>query len=92
MVAMEWSYERAAEWQIAKGKQKVSTSVSVPSAHVNDQRWSAPCVGKLKINVDAQLGREDSSFSVGMSYVLGNHMCIFLGRKMIRVVGKRFSS
>lgn len=87
---LEWSSKCTIEWQMARAKGTSTGIEAVTMTRVNDHKWQAPSKGNFKVNVDASVGIDSSSFSVGM--ILRDYKGVFMRGKTMRFGGTRTRS
>lgn len=83
---MTWSSKQIVEWREAQKRKNSTSSQQQSNTLKHANRWVAPDIGTLKINVDASVFEGADSFSVGM--VIRNHQGLFIKGKTMRLPGK----
>ncbi|WOG81201.1 hypothetical protein DCAR_0100346 [Daucus carota subsp. sativus] len=80
---MDWGTNQINEWRHANGAGEQTTTSARTCNNGVRVRWKAPQGDCLKLNVDASIVQDSSSFSVG--WILRNHVGDFKGGRVMKI-------
>lgn len=83
---MTWSSKQIVDWRQAQSNKSQITKHMQRDKVQHTNRWVAPDIGTLKLNVDASIYEGADSFSVGM--VASNHQGLFVRGRTWRFAGQ----